>query len=266
MPLRKGYSNATIGKNIAAMRREGYPVKQAIAAAMSEARRAFRVRHRGKKTPAAIVKKNPGPHRRRSRRRPAVKSLGYLVVAFVHYPADLGNLYYWDGRALQPSGHAMAKRYSTQAMAAVDARYVASALAEQHMGLSVAVVQNLSAADVRSTLLHQLRAKAAGARTRNPADRSRGAKLKRAAQLYSDFTGMPAGRIEKVDVRPVDVGVKIGSLDAIAYTTKRNGKTESYAHEFSRAARPLLGVSYDGQTILTAGGRFRFTDRGFVDR
>jgi len=285
MPMLKGYSKTTIGKNISTMEREGYPAKQAIAAAMAMARKAFSVRKRGKKIPAAIVKKNPGPHRSRSRdesrmrgpyrrsspgeirnrfKPPVVKSSLHMVVAF--RPSGPGKLYYWDGAALRAGEHARAVLYPTQAIAAVAARHVAAALATRHVRLSVAVVQHLSAVDVRRALLHQLRAEARGVRARNPADRSRGAKLKRAAQLYSDFTGMPPGRIEKVDVKTVDVGVKIGSLDAIAYTTKRNGKTESYAHEFSRAARPLLGVSYDGQTILTAGGRFRFTDRGFVDR
>lgn len=39
MPLTKGKSKATIGKNISEMERSGYPKKQSIAAALNEARK-----------------------------------------------------------------------------------------------------------------------------------------------------------------------------------------------------------------------------------
>ena len=39
MPLSKGTSRKTIGKNIAEMEKSGYPKKQAIAASLNEARK-----------------------------------------------------------------------------------------------------------------------------------------------------------------------------------------------------------------------------------
>ena len=46
MPLAKGTSHKTVGKNIRKMIREGYPQKQAVAASLSSARKSKR---KGKK-------------------------------------------------------------------------------------------------------------------------------------------------------------------------------------------------------------------------
>lgn len=42
MPLAKGASRKTVGKNIRKMIREGYPQKQAVAASLSSARKSKR--------------------------------------------------------------------------------------------------------------------------------------------------------------------------------------------------------------------------------
>jgi hypothetical protein len=46
MPLKRGSSRATISSNIREMRHSGYPQRQAVAAAMSQARRSRRSRRK----------------------------------------------------------------------------------------------------------------------------------------------------------------------------------------------------------------------------
>ncbi len=255
MPLKKGYSKKTISENIARMRREGYPATQAVAAAMSTARKAFKRSHSGGMR-AGPKKKNPGRLGDRNR-------TNLYVVTALHWPqpGKKGKLYLWDGAALRAGkeGRKRAVLYPTQAMAGHVARQVMRKLEERGISMYVVVAGNGALQGMRSNIQMAIR-------NRNPVPASKYEKIRKATELYRDFTGMEPQHIEEVDVKPVDVGIKIGSLDAIAYTTKRNGKTESYAHEFKRASRPLLGVSHDGKTILTSGGSFRFTDRGFVDR
>jgi hypothetical protein len=51
VPLKKGYSEATIKKNISEMVKSGRPQKQAVAAAYDTARKAFKKRNPGKPLP-----------------------------------------------------------------------------------------------------------------------------------------------------------------------------------------------------------------------
>lgn len=94
----------------------------------------------------------------------------------------------------------------------------------------------------------------------------RGGNIRKAAQLYSKFTGH-----EKIDVRKMHVPdmpqvvVEVGVIDFIGYTTVRDGKVERYKHDFKRNARPHFAVSNDGKQIFMLGGAFTFGERGIVD-
>ncbi len=60
MPLRHGWSPATISYNIREMQRAGHPLNQAQAAAYSNAKRDFRKANPGKSLPDHLSKgKNP---------------------------------------------------------------------------------------------------------------------------------------------------------------------------------------------------------------
>ena len=91
--------------------------------------------------------------------------------------------------------------------------------------------------------------------------------IDQAADLYERFSGHDAvevGRVKLPDVPPV--GVAIGTVDGILYTTVRDGVTEKYIHKFHKRDCPLFVVSPDGKSLYLVGGVYTFTERGIVDR
>jgi len=93
------------------------------------------------------------------------------------------------------------------------------------------------------------------------------AEVKKAAALYTKFTGHDAEAIGRVKVNPLPrVGVAIGEIDGVLYSTVRDGKAEKYIHQFAKADKPLFVVSPDGKGLFLVGGRYTFTERGIVDR
>lgn len=90
-------------------------------------------------------------------------------------------------------------------------------------------------------------------------------KIKRAADLYRDFTGHEADYYQNIPVEWPSVGLTFGECTGIMYETVRDGQFEKYLHQFKKSARPLIVASYDGKALALVGGNFRFTDRGIVD-
>ena len=94
----------------------------------------------------------------------------------------------------------------------------------------------------------------------------RGANLRKAAALYGKFTGHENLSMIKMQVpaMPHEL-VEIGKIDALWYTTVRDGITERYKHDFKKNSRPLFAVSPDGKQLILLGGAFTFGERGIVD-
>lgn len=106
-----------------------------------------------------------------------------------------------------------------------------------------------------------------GKRMKNPVPLSQRAKIKRASELYADFTGHEALDIFSVD-KPVipDVMLAVGQIDGIMYSTVRDGVPEKYIHKFKKSCRPTFAVSHDGKSLYMIGGSYTFTDRGIIDK
>ena len=90
-------------------------------------------------------------------------------------------------------------------------------------------------------------------------------KIDDAAQLFEEFTGDEADYVDSHTYEIPDVGMEIGEVDGILYTTKRDGVIEKYVHTFKKASRPLLAVSSDGKQLFMVGGSYQFTEKGIED-
>ena len=90
--------------------------------------------------------------------------------------------------------------------------------------------------------------------------------IEAAKKHYKRFTGQEPDLIEWIEVPEMHALAGIGEIDAIEYTTVRDGVEERYRHQFRARSRPLFGVSPDGKMIVVLGGAFVFTERGIVDQ
>jgi hypothetical protein len=90
--------------------------------------------------------------------------------------------------------------------------------------------------------------------------------IRAAVKLYRDFREATPKKLGVVNFDVPDAVMVIGHVDEICYTTTHGKKTVSYRHPFQEGSRPLLVASSDGKQLLLLGGRYKFTDRGIVDR
>lgn len=91
--------------------------------------------------------------------------------------------------------------------------------------------------------------------------------IEKAADLYERFSGHDAVELGTVRIPDLPtVGVAIGEIDGVLYSTVRDGKLEKYIHKFHKSDRPLFVVSPDGKSLYMLGGYYNFTERGIVDR
>jgi len=128
--------------------------------------------------------------------------------------------------------------------------------------VSKGVRQKKSAKPVRnSTMSNPVPASSRAGASRRVRD-----EIEQAADLYERFSGHDPEAIGRVTVpRLPRVGVAIGEVDGILYSTIRDGKLEKYIHKFHKRDRPLFVVSPDGKQLFLIGGNYSFTERGIVD-
>jgi hypothetical protein len=87
-----------------------------------------------------------------------------------------------------------------------------------------------------------------------------------AIQLFRDFREREPKRLRWLDFDVPQAVMVIGHVDEICYTTTHGKKIASYRHPFQDGSRPLLCVDSTGKQLMLFGGRYKFTDRGIVDR
>lgn len=107
---------------------------------------------------------------------------------------------------------------------------------------------------------------------RNPVRPLSGGEARRqldaAARRYQSFTGHNGEyEVSRADIKIPRALAVIGVIDAIEYTTIRDGKRELYRHDFRlpSSRKPLFCVSPDGSQIFLVGGDYQFTDAGIED-
>jgi hypothetical protein len=114
--------------------------------------------------------------------------------------------------------------------------------------------------------------RAAAPRKRKPAAKRPAAKRTRsmstgkvaaAAALFESFHDYKPAQVRRVQMPHADTLVQVGRLLAVAYQ-RPDGKR--YVHKFKPSARPTLAASHDGSGLFVVGGRFRFTERGILDK
>ena len=91
-----------------------------------------------------------------------------------------------------------------------------------------------------------------------------GSKFARVVALFRRFHEREPKQGEIAEIRSDEPVMLIGQLDTIRYRVA--GESKLWEHCFAKSSRPLLFSSSDGQRVFIVKGRWRFTERGFVNR
>lgn len=295
-PTRKARRYAS--KKIAKLRREGYAPKQAVAAALSMARKAgYRSIPKRKKNPAgrpAVTGRiTEAPHRR-----------GVWMV-WIQSPQGAGYLRQGFGWKSKKGAEAAARR-AYPGIELIETNPAGRPLTPAGKHCVIAAVERATG-DVGwfngthlqpsrdkailypSSLVAMREAKRLGIRKagltvvvvpaawdakrlRNELDGVKPNPLSRkeiaaAARKFETFTGHRATQVREVKMKIPKTGFLLGPVRDISYIATRDGETSVYRHEFKANSRPSLVAAVDGSTAILAGGRYRVTaDRGIVDK
>lgn len=228
MPLKSGYSRATVEANVRTLINEGKSRNQAYAIALEHARESFFKRHPGGALPLNLA--YPGGRRMKN---PEKK----LTQDDIQSMYNRAYIVYWS---------------------AFDADN------EQKMRQAKKLMREIAK---KATWQIWPPIPSSQKRGKNPVPPSKKVQIRDASELYENFTGHKAkilANIKKPDIPDVLVGV--GEVDGILYTTVRDGVTEKYIHEFHKDAKPAFCVAPDGSQIFFIGGEYDFTERGIIDR
>ena len=90
--------------------------------------------------------------------------------------------------------------------------------------------------------------------------------LSQAVTLFKSFREKNPVKLAKLRVTLPKVVACMGHVEAIEYRTTHGRKVTLYKHPFAAGSRPLLCVSANGRQLMLLGGRYKWTDRGIVDR
>ena len=90
--------------------------------------------------------------------------------------------------------------------------------------------------------------------------------IKQAVDLYTSFREKKPRKIKRLSVEIPTVVACMGHVEFIGYRTTHGKKLTLYKHDFAPGSRPLLCVSANGRQLMLLGGRYKWTDRGIVDR
>jgi len=89
---------------------------------------------------------------------------------------------------------------------------------------------------------------------------------RKAIKIYKDFREKNPQTLSVFEVDVPSAVACIGHVESIDYRTTHGKKLALYRHDFSPGSRPLFCVAADGRSLWLLGGRFKFTERGIVDR